>query len=73
MLDLFLGGLCNMKKFLLTILVLTMLFSFFTVPALAANFESSADDLKSLGLFFGTDKGYELDEVTEKVFYAAPM
>ena len=46
----------NMKKFISLILILLI----FTIPTFAEH-ESSADSLNKLGLFNGTDNGYDLD------------
>lgn len=55
-----------MKKtgFLIVITVLAMLCTGFVS---AANFTSSADDLKAMGLFLGSDKGYDLDRTPTRI------
>ncbi len=50
-----------MKKSLKLLLLVTALVMAIVLPAQAANFENCADQLNALGLFKGTDKGYELD------------
>ena len=55
----------TMTKFLVMILVVTMVTGIVTINA--ANFEKEADALKSLGLFLGTDLGYELDRTPDRL------
>ena len=43
-----------MKKTIKACIVFTLLIATFTVFAFAANFETKAEDLKTLGLFLGT-------------------
>ncbi len=50
-----------MKKTIKACIVFTLLIATFTVFAFAANFETKAEDLKTLGLFLGTEDGFELD------------
>ena len=52
-----------MKRLLTLVLTIAVLASFTAIPAAAANYGHAADDLNYLGLFLGTDKGYELDAV----------
>ena len=50
-----------MKKSLVRILSLALVVSMLAIGAQAANFESVADQLNTLGVFQGTATGYQLD------------
>lgn len=50
-----------MKKTWKVLLIMAALLSLIVFSAFAADYENCADSLKSLGLFQGTDAGYELD------------
>ena len=50
-----------MKKILITLVVAAVLAGASVITASAANYEQSAEQLNALGLFRGTDAGYELD------------
>lgn len=53
-----------MKRFLkplISLTVLTLLFSLFFLPARAVDFTTHAETLNRMGLFLGTGSGYELD------------
>ena len=51
----------NHKKILSVIIAFVMISTICIVSVSAINYTSAADDLKSMGLFIGTDKGYELE------------
>lgn len=55
-----------MKKALITLLVVAILASALAFSASAANFEHLADELNALGLFRGTDAGYDLDRAPNR-------
>ena len=55
-----------MKKVLITLTVLVVLACSLIVTAAAADYEHIADDLKELGLFKGSDSGYELDRAPNR-------
>lgn len=50
-----------MKRFLTVFLSAMLLCSMLCVPASAASFQSAAEELSAIGMFRGTDKGFELD------------
>lgn len=50
-----------MKRFLSIVLSAILLCSMLCVPASAASFNSVAEELSAIGMFRGTDKGFELD------------
>lgn len=50
-----------MKRFLTVFLSALLLCSMLCVPASAASFTSAAEELSAIGMFRGTDKGFELD------------
>lgn len=50
------------KKILGLILAFAMISTVFTMSVSAAYYEAAADELSSMGLFLGTDEGYELDK-----------
>lgn len=54
------------RKLLSLLLCLSMAFAL-TVPAFAATYEDAAESLKSIGLFRGTDKGFELDRPATRI------
>lgn len=56
-----------MKKALISLLVVAILASGLMLTAAAANYEHIADDLNELGLFRGTDNGYELDRAPNRI------
>ena len=56
-----------MKKTFITIVVVVILACSLVVSASAASFEHLADDLNALGLFRGTDNGYDLDRAPNRV------
>jgi len=56
-----------MKKTMKIITIALALISVLAVCAFAADFEAAADSLNELGLFKGTDKGYELDREPTRV------
>lgn len=60
------------KKCLLFVLIIAVLFSFQAVSA-EVDYTKEADMLKDLGLFNGTQKGYELDRVPTRVEAAAML
>jgi len=51
----------KIKKVFNTIIAFVIIAAMFTSAVSAALYTTAADDLNSLGLFIGTDKGYELD------------
>lgn len=55
-----------MKKIVKSMVAASMATALLTSAAGAANFTSSADALNKLGLFNGTEKGYELDRVADR-------
>ena len=55
-----------MKKALISGIVVIVLVCAFMLSAFAASYEHLADDLKDLGLFRGTDIGYELDRAPNR-------
>lgn len=59
------------KKYILLVLVILVLFSFQGV--LAADYTNEADMLNSVGLFNGTNNGYELNRVPTRVESAAML
>ena len=56
-----------MKKFFSMVIVFSLLISLFTVPTSAARFTNIADSLNQLGLFLGTNDGYELNAEATRV------
>ena len=56
-----------MKKLSKVIICLVFMMALFCGSAAAATFESCADELKTLGLFKGSDLGYELDRAPKRV------
>ena len=55
-----------MKKTFITVAVVVILAFAMIVSASAASFEHLADDLKALGLFQGSDAGYELERAPNR-------
>ena len=55
-----------MKKALIIILVVAIMAASLIFTVSAANYEHIADDLHALGLFRGTDNGYELDRAPNR-------
>ena len=55
-----------MKKSFASILIAIVLACSLVFTAAAADFESNAQDLNDLGLFLGTDDGYELDRAPNR-------
>lgn len=58
------------RKILCSILVISLLLAISAIPAFAADLNSSfekAVDLKILGLFKGSDKGYELERIPTRI------
>lgn len=55
-----------MKKRIITIVMVAILVFSLMISASAASFGHLADDLKSLGLFQGTDAGYELERAPKR-------
>ena len=51
----------KIKKIFYPIIAVILIMDMLTGTASAATYTRAADDLKDLGLFLGTDKGYELD------------
>lgn len=56
-----------MKKALITLIAAALLASALVIPASASNFTHLANDLNSLGLFKGTETGYDLDRAPNRV------
>jgi len=61
----------KMKKTVCAILAAVLIIAVFTGPASAAIYTDKADDLKFLGLFLGTELGYELDRAPTRAEAAA--
>ena len=55
-----------MKKLMKSAVAASMAAALLTSAAGAASFTSSADALRDLGLFQGSDKGYELDRAADR-------
>lgn len=62
-----------MNKWLRTICAGTILATLITVSAVAADFTLCADHLKELGLFQGTEQGYQLDRAPTRAEAAAML
>ena len=56
-----------MKKALVTIVIVAVLACALAFAASAADFEDVADELNALGLFKGTDDGYDLDRAPTRI------
>ena len=56
-----------MKKTLKCIVAAALCFACFAMCAFAADSTSLADDLKEIGMFKGTNEGYELDRAPTRV------
>ena len=56
-----------MKKSLVAIILAAALACSLVITASASNFEHLADDLNALELFRGTDNGYELDRIPNRI------
>lgn len=63
----FFRGETNLKKIFLTLIFFTMLLFALLTTASASNYDHCADELKELGLFQGTDTGYDLDKPVTRV------
>jgi len=55
-----------MKKSIFTLVIVFILAGALLIPASAANFTHLADDLNDLGLFRGTNSGYDLDSAPNR-------
>ena len=61
-----------MKKLIVLVLVLALALTC-ALPAFAADHEAAAEDLKSMDLFRGTDKGFELERAPTRLEAAAML
>jgi len=55
-----------MKKFLKAVILTAMVLALLTISAFASDYDHCADALHDLGLFSGTDTGYELDRAPNR-------
>ncbi|PKM74418.1 MAG: hypothetical protein CVU91_00700 [Firmicutes bacterium HGW-Firmicutes-16] len=55
-----------MKRFCRTLLVFLLAASILLTPALASTYDNSAQELKTLGMFNGTDTGFDLDRAPSR-------
>ena len=56
-----------MKRVLVTIMIVAILSGALVIPASAANYTHVADELNGLGLFQGTDSGYDLGSAPNRI------
>lgn len=56
-----------MKRKLISLLLCLTMAVAFAAPTFAASYEDTAETLKSVGLFRGTDKGFELDRPATRI------
>lgn len=56
-----------MKRICKTLLLAAVIMALLAATAFAADFTHCADALKDLGLFSGSDKGYELDRAPTRL------